>query len=185
MGILLTLLVVAGGSTGRCESNMDLIVGADGWARFGGRRCRAALGPAGLSAAKREGDGATPIGGFACRMLYYRPDRLTMPATGLRVVALTPRDGWCDAPGDAKYNQPVRLPYGAGTESLWRADEVYDLIVPLGYNDAPAIPGLGSAIFLHLARPGYPPTQGCVALAPGDLLAFLALADSGSRVVIG
>jgi L,D-peptidoglycan transpeptidase YkuD (ErfK/YbiS/YcfS/YnhG family) len=156
---------------------MDLIVGADGWARFGGRRCRAALGPAGLSAAKREGDGATPIGSFVCRMLYFRPDRLAVPLTGLSKTAL--------APGDVKYNQPVPLPYPASTESLWRADEVYDLIVPLGYNDAPAIPGLGSAIFLHLARPGYPPTHGCVALALEDLLGFLALADSRSRVVIG
>jgi L,D-peptidoglycan transpeptidase YkuD (ErfK/YbiS/YcfS/YnhG family) len=164
---------------------MDLIVGADGWARFGGRRCRAALGPAGLSAAKREGDGATPIGSFVCRMLYFRPDRLAVPLTGLSKTALTPQDGWCDAPGDVKYNQPVPLPYPASTESLWRADEVYDLIVPLGYNDAPAIPGLGSAIFLHLARPGYPPTHGCVALALEDLLGFLALADSRSRVVIG
>jgi L,D-peptidoglycan transpeptidase YkuD (ErfK/YbiS/YcfS/YnhG family) len=164
---------------------MDLIVGADGWARFGGRRCRAALGPAGLSLAKREGDGATPIGGFTCRMLYFRPDRLAVPFTGLSKTALTPQDGWCDAPGDANYNRLVRLPYPASAEPLWRADEVYDLIVPLGYNDAPAIPGLGSAIFLHLARPGYPPTHGCVALALEDLLGFLALADSGSRVVIG
>jgi L,D-peptidoglycan transpeptidase YkuD (ErfK/YbiS/YcfS/YnhG family) len=164
---------------------MDLIVGAEGWAQFGTRRCRCALGPAGLSGAKREGDGATPIGAWPCRLLYYRPDRLAPPPTGLRAVALTPSDGWCDAPADPRYNQPVVLPYPAGAEALWRADGVYDLIVPLGYNDAPAAPELGSAIFLHLAKPGYPPTQGCVALALDDLLAFLAEADAASRVVIG
>ncbi|MEI9988189.1 MAG: L,D-transpeptidase family protein [Aliidongia sp.] len=164
---------------------MDLIVGAEGWAQFGTRRCRCALGPAGLSRAKREGDGTTPIGAWPCRLLYYRPDRLAPPPTGLTTIALTPSDGWCDAPADPRYNQPVTLPYPANAEALWRADGVYDLIVPLGYNDAPAVPGLGSAIFLHLAKPGYPPTQGCVALALDDLLAFLAEADAASRVVIG
>jgi L,D-peptidoglycan transpeptidase YkuD (ErfK/YbiS/YcfS/YnhG family) len=163
---------------------MDLIVGADGWASFGARRCRCALGPAGLSVAKHEGDGATPIGAWPCRLLYYRPDRLAAPKTGLKAVALTPQDGWCDAPEDPRYNQPVRLPYPASAESLWREDGLYDLIVPLGYNDAPIRPGFGSAIFLHLARPAYPPTQGCVALALDDLLSFLACADSGSRVII-
>ena len=164
---------------------MDLIVGADGWASFGTRRCRCALGPAGLSSAKREGDGATPIGAWPCRLLYYRADRLVVPKTGLETVALTPQDGWCDAPEDPRYNRPVRLPYPASAESLWREDGVYDLIVPLGYNDAPVRPGLGSAIFLHLAWPAYPPTQGCVALALEDLLGFLALADPRSRVIIG
>jgi len=164
---------------------MDLIVGADGWASFGSGRCRCSLGPAGLSAAKREGDGATPIGAWPCRRLYYRPDRLAAPPTGLETLSLTPQVGWCDAPGDPRYNRPVQLPYPASAESLWREDHVYDLIVPLGYNDAPVRPGLGSAIFLHLAWPAYPPTQGCVALALEDLLGFLALADPRSRVIIG
>ncbi len=53
---------------------------------------------------------------------------------------------------------------------LWRADHVYDLIVPLGYNDDPVVPGKGSAIFMHVAKPDYAPTEGCVALALPDLL---------------
>jgi L,D-peptidoglycan transpeptidase YkuD (ErfK/YbiS/YcfS/YnhG family) len=164
---------------------MDLIVEARGWAQFDGRRFRCALGYGGVAASKREGDGATPIGAWPCRSLYYRADRLVPPPTGLTAAALTPQAGWCDAPDDALYNRPVRLPYPASAESLWRDDGVYDLIVPLGYNDAPVSPGLGSAVFLHLARPGYEPTRGCVALALPDLLVFLAGADSGSRVVIG
>lgn len=163
---------------------MDLIVGADGWAQFGTERCRCAIGPAGFSSAKHEGDGATPIGAWSCRMLYYRPDRLSAPRTGLHAVALKPEDGWCDAPDDPDYNRLVTLPYPASAEALWRDDHVYDLIVPLGYNDAPVVPGRGSAIFLHLARPDYAATQGCVALASADLLAFLANADSASRVII-
>jgi L,D-peptidoglycan transpeptidase YkuD (ErfK/YbiS/YcfS/YnhG family) len=163
----------------------DLLVGSDGRARFGGTICQAALGPAGLVTDKREGDGGTPIGAWPCRWLYYRPDRLAQPRTGLDCRALRPEDGWCDAPGDPSYNRPVALPYPVSTEALWRGDEVYDLIVPLGYNDRRVVAGLGSAIFLHIARPGYPPTEGCVALALGDLLGFLSQADAQSRVRIG
>jgi L,D-peptidoglycan transpeptidase YkuD (ErfK/YbiS/YcfS/YnhG family) len=163
----------------------DLLVGGDGRASFGATRCRAALGPAGLVADKREGDGGTPIGAWPCRWLYYRPDRLARPPSGLDCRALRPENGWCDAPGDPSYNRPVTLPYSASAEALWRDDEVYDLIVPLGYNDRPVIAGRGSAIFLHIARPLYPATQGCVALGRQELLAFVAQADAQSLVRIG
>ncbi len=156
---------------------MDLIVSRspDGtWrAAFGARRWRCAIGPAGVSADKREGDGATPVGGFALRRVLYRPDRLARPETGLPVAALRPEDGWCDDPDDAAYNRPVRLPYAASHERLWRDDGIYDVIVVLGYNDEPPVAGRGSAVFLHVARPDYGPTAGCVALALADLLTVL------------
>jgi L,D-peptidoglycan transpeptidase YkuD (ErfK/YbiS/YcfS/YnhG family) len=163
---------------------MDLLVSGDGTARFADAVFRCALGRGGLSDDKREGDGATPIGAWPLRRLLYRPDRLPPPPTGLPALPIGPADGWCDAPGDRNYNRPVILPYPASAESLWREDAVYDLIVPLGYNDGPILPGRGSAIFLHLAREGYLPTEGCVALAPADLLAYLAVATTASRVVV-
>ena len=96
------------------------------------------------------------------------------PRTALPIAPLSPHDGWCDDPGHPLYNEPLRLPHHARHEELWRADHVYDLIVILGHNDAPAVPGLGSAVFLHVAQPDYAPTAGCVALAAGDLLTILA-----------
>ena len=163
---------------------MDLLVSSDGTARFGDRVLRCAIGRGGVSDNKREGDGATPIGAWPLRRLLYRPDRIASPPTGLPTTPIGPADGWCDAPGDKNYNLPVILPYPASAEALWRTDEIYDLIVPLGYNDGPIRRGRGSAIFLHLARDGYLPTEGCVALARPDLLEFLALASPGSRVVV-
>jgi len=163
---------------------MDLLVDRAGWARWGERRMRCALGRAGISTAKREGDGATPAGAFAMRRLLYRPDRAPAPRTKLPATPLDPADGWCDAPGDAAYNRPVKLPYKASAESLWRADHLYDLVVVLGHNDDPVEPGRGSAIFLHLARPDFGPTEGCVALARDDLARVLDGADATSRVVI-
>jgi L,D-peptidoglycan transpeptidase YkuD (ErfK/YbiS/YcfS/YnhG family) len=115
----------------------------------------------------------------------YRPDRLQAPETGLPLRAIDPSDGWCDDPGDAHYNQLVRLPCDSGHERLWRDDGLYDLLAVIGYNDGPVEAGLGSAIFLHVAQPDYGPTEGCVALALPDLQAVLRISRPGDRIVIG
>jgi L,D-peptidoglycan transpeptidase YkuD (ErfK/YbiS/YcfS/YnhG family) len=145
---------------------------------------RAAIGRGGIGTKRGEGDGITPAGSFALRALLYRADRLARPRTGLAVTAIMPGDGWCDAPFDPAYNRPVRRPYPASSEALWREDTIYDVIVVLGFNDAPVVPGAGSAIFLHVARPDFSPTEGCVALAPADLLAAAAGMHSGDRISI-
>ena len=165
---------------------MILRARADGRCDIGGRRVRCALGPAGMVAAagKREGDGATPIGTWPMLRVLYRADRGPPPRTGLPVQAIAPDDGWCDDPADPAYNRPVKLPYPASAERMWREDGVYDLVVVLGHNHDPPAPGLGSAIFLHLARDDYSPTQGCIALARPDLEAVLALAGPGAAVEV-
>lgn len=166
---------------------MDLIVFPDDngfTALWGKHRWRCAVGRAGLTADKREGDGATPIGTWPLRRLLYRGDRLDRPATALPDQAIARDDGWCDAPDDPAYNQPVGLPYAASHEELWRTDAIYDLVVVLGYNDAPVTAGLGSAIFLHLARDDFSGTEGCVALERPNLLTFLAEAKPGDAVTV-
>ncbi len=167
---------------------MDLIVtrGRDGtWqAACGGRVWRCAIGPGGATSDKREGDGATPAGCFPLRRVLYRPDRLARPETVLPVAPLVPRDAWCDDPEDSSYNQPVRLPYPARHERLWREDAIYDVIVILGHNDDPPVPGEGSAIFLHVAKADYAPTSGCIALALPGLREVLRQADASSRVCV-
>ncbi len=164
---------------------MDLTIGGDGWLCLGARRYRAALGRSGISAQKREGDGATPAGILPLRQVLYRRDRLARPATRLAARAIAAQDGWCDDPNDsAQYNRPVLLPNPARAEHLWREDGLYDLLVVLGHNDDPPVPGLGSAIFLHVARPDFGPTEGCVALALADLLDVLRWLDVESRLII-
>ncbi|HOY79158.1 MAG TPA: L,D-transpeptidase family protein [Hyphomonadaceae bacterium] len=147
---------------------------------------RCALGRSGVTPAdsKREGDGASPLGVWPMRQLLWRPDRIAAPATGLPAVELIPQAGWCDDPADPFYNRPILLPYAASHEKLWREDHLYDLIVELGYNDDPVIPGKGSAIFLHVAQPDYSPTEGCVACSLPDLLALLAAAKPGDAIEI-
>lgn len=159
---------------------------ADGMLDLGDRRVRCALGPAGVKPAldKREGDGASPAGIWPIREVIYRPDRGPPPATEFRVRAMTQDDGWCDDPADPRYNRSITLPYPASAEALWRDDEIYDIVVILGHNDDPPIRGLGSAIFLHICRPGYLPTQGCVAVARRDLEDLLARAQPGDALEI-
>jgi L,D-peptidoglycan transpeptidase YkuD (ErfK/YbiS/YcfS/YnhG family) len=146
---------------------------ADGRLVLGRRVCRAALGSSGLVVHKQEGDGGTPIGMLPLRRVLYRADRIVRPRCAVPVEPIAPEDGWCDDPGHREYNRMVRLPHDGRHEELWRRDEMYDLVGVLGWNDRPVERGRGSAIFLHIARPDFVPTQGCIALARDDLVAVL------------
>ena len=166
---------------------MDLTVYRDGaeWrAALGTQVWRCAVGASGITEDKAEGDGATPVGRFPLRRVLYRPDRVAAPETTLTTAPIDRDDGWCDDPGDTAYNRAVRLPYPASHERMWRDDHLYDVVVILGHNDDPPQAGLGSAIFLHVARPDYGPTEGCVALALPDLLEVLRAADDATHVCV-
>ena len=152
---------------------------------FGAGPCRCAIGPAGIARKLSEGDGVTPLGVFELREVFYRGDHVAKPRCVLPVRAIARYDGWCDAPDDANYNRLVKLPYPASAENMWRDDNLYDLVAVVGFNDDPIVPGKGSAIFLHLAKPGYAPTAGCVALAQQDLRAALEQLQPGDRIRIG
>jgi L,D-peptidoglycan transpeptidase YkuD (ErfK/YbiS/YcfS/YnhG family) len=106
------------------------------------------------------------------------------PITSLPLRVIQQNDGWCDDPAHAEYNHHVKLPFAASHETLWREEHVYDLIIPIGFNDAPVVAGLGSAIFFHLAKPDYSPTLGCVAVALPDMLEILAKIDTKTQMAI-
>lgn len=142
-----------------------------------------ALGRGGIKAIKREGDGATPRGRYRLRYVLYRSD-LARPRTVLDTRAVRRTDGWCDSPSDRNYNRHVRLPYAASTERLWRDDRLYDVVVVIGYNDVPRVRHRGSAIFMHIARSGLRPTEGCVALSARDLRRLLSLIPKDSHIRI-
>ncbi len=146
----------------------------DGTLRFGSETLRVAWGRTGLTTHKQEGDGATPAGLLPLRRVLYRADRVSKPRAAVPVEPIAPEDGWCDDPGDSRYNQMVRLPYEARHEELWRRDRLYDVVGVLGWNDRPVERGRGSAIFLHVATGDFAPTEGCLALALADLLRVLA-----------
>ena len=143
-----------------------------------------ALGRAGIKANKREGDGATPRGSFRLRRLWWRADRHRRPATLLPVRRITPDDGWCENPSDRHYNRPVKLPPQATADRLARKDGLYDFIVEIDHNTRPRVAGRGSAVFIHVARPGLAPTAGCVALAMNSLRRLLARIGPRTRIMV-
>ena len=153
-----------------------------GFLRVGAGLVPCALGRAGIRSAKREGDGATPRGPLHPVAVLYRADRGPRPRTALPVGAIRPDSGWCDDPADRAYNQPVRLPFAAHHERLWREDRLYDVVVVLDYNMHPVRRGAGSAIFLHIAGDAFAPTAGCIAVTAPVMRRLLA--RIGPRTVI-
>lgn len=147
---------------------------------------KCALGKNGTidSKLKREGDGKTPIGNWKIRKVYYRADKITKPESVFETIAIEENFGWCDAAGDVNYNKFVTHPYPVSAEHLWRKDDLYDICVVLGHNDNPVVDKMGSAIFLHIAREAYEPTEGCVAVTIADLREILRLATKKSSINI-
>jgi L,D-peptidoglycan transpeptidase YkuD (ErfK/YbiS/YcfS/YnhG family) len=151
---------------------------------IGGLNVACALGRSGKTMRKREGDGATPIGTFPLRYALYRADKMRRPSTGLALKKIAPNAGWCDAPSHPRYNQFVSHPFPASAEKIWRNDQLYDVVVVIGHNDRPRTRSGGSAIFLHIARDGFKPTEGCVALRPCDMRKVLALLGPKTKIRI-
>ena len=152
---------------------------------FGKKEYRCATGAGGFKETKVEGDKATPVGVFGLRYIFFRPDKLEVaPSLRLTCRKLNKNDGWCDGPKDPRYNNHVRLPYSGSHEELWRDDDVYDIIVVTSHNSMPVIPNLGSAVFIHVAREDYTPTEGCIALKKEDLLEILKMAVPSTQIII-
>lgn len=147
---------------------------------LGGRCWPCALGRGGIGSRKREGDGATPVGDLAVLYGWFRRDGAVPRRTALPLRPIHAGLGWCDAPSDRNYNRPVRLPYTASHERMSRDDRLYDICIVLDWNVRQRRRNLGSAIFLHMARPGYLPTEGCIAVSPATMREILPLLRPGT-----
>ena len=162
-------------------SKSDMVLTPNGL-RFMGRRFPCAIGRGGIVADKREGDGGTPVGAHRIVGVLYRPDRMVAPTQG--AVPIRPGDLWCDDPSHGDYNHLTRLPFAGSAERLARADPLYDLVLVTDWNWPDAVPGRGSAIFIHRWRqPGYP-TEGCVALRPDHLLWIAQNLTEKTRLIV-
>jgi len=155
-----------------------------GWLTLAGLAIPVALGRGGILANKREGDGGTPRGTFCPRLLWWRADRHPRPRTFLPVRRIGPADAWCEDPTDRRYNQPVHLRNGESDDRLRRDDHLYDFIIEIDHNTRPRIAGRGSAVFLHLARPHFGPTAGCVAMTQPAMLRLLRRLGPRTRIII-
>ena len=160
---------------------LDLVLTPRG-VRFAGRYLPCSIGRGGISNTKTEGDGATPSGILRIAALYYRADRIAKPASWARAIG--PGDLWSDDITCREYNHHVRAPHGLSHENLRRADPLYDLILTTNWNWPNAIPGNGSAIFLHQWRRPRFPTEGCIAFSRSDLHWLAAKVPPGTRIIV-
>jgi L,D-peptidoglycan transpeptidase YkuD (ErfK/YbiS/YcfS/YnhG family) len=145
---------------------------------------RVALGRSGINANKREGDGGTPAGRFHPVRLWWRPDRLLRPRTLLPVRRIERDDAWCEDPADRRYNRPFRRSANEPGDRLRRDDWLYDLIIEIDHNTRPRVAGRGSAVFIHVARDGFAPTAGCIALRRDALLQLLRILSPKTGIII-
>jgi len=155
-----------------------------GWLTAGPLAWPVALGRGGILANKREGDGATPRGTFRALRLWWRADRNPRPATRLPVRRIGAHDAWCEDPADRRYNRPIRMAAGEPGDRLRREDHLYDFIIEIDHNARPRVAGRGSAVFVHVAKPGLAPTAGCVAMPKARLRHLLKKIGTGTRIVI-
>lgn len=152
--------------------------------RFGPLAFPAAIGRSGVTSRKREGDGATPKARMRLEYGHYRGDRLARPATRLVLTPIRSDAGWCDAPAHPAYNRAVRLPFSASHENMTRDDRLYDIVLVMDWNRRQRRRGAGSAIFFHLARSGFQPTEGCIAVTRLALTRILAHAGPETEVIV-
>lgn len=122
---------------------------------------------------KREGDGRTPSGTYGFSFAFGvspRPSGVALPWRHAYSF-----DVWDDDPASPRYNTWCDLRYrpcgrpGFPPEPMHQVP-VYDYAAVIAYNTA-RIPGLGSAVFLHVGNGGS--TAGCVSLPMPELLSVL------------
>ena len=152
---------------------------------FRGEQFQCSIGRSGFSKDKKEGDGCTPVGTFYIENIYYRADKLENLDAKINKIIINESDGWCDDAGHKEYNQLIRFPFNFSAERLFREDSLYNVVCVLNYNTNPVTPGIGSAIFMHVADDEYKPTEGCVALKQEDLIYLLSFVDDKTEIILG
>lgn len=151
---------------------------------FLGHTYNCAIGKNGTTANKIEGDGKTPLGCFTFSKIYYRKEKIPALKFGLDSEIINHESGWCDDPKSEFYNSFVKLPINVSAEKLLREDDLYDLIFVINYNSDPVIRNKGSAIFMHIAKPNYDATEGCIALIKNDLIAISEQISPATKILI-
>ena len=163
---------------------MKIKIRKNGYIIFGVHVLKCAIGKNGITQFKKEGDQATPAGKFKIKKILYRPDRIDSLKTQLPIQKINPNVGWCDDPKDKAYNREISLPYKASHEVLWRKDNIYDLVLITNYNCNPVKSKKGSAIFIHIAKNNFKPTNGCIALRKEKLIMLISKIKKQSWVII-
>ena len=151
-----------------------IIVSKSGLLEFETLKFKCDIGKAGIGNKKKEGDKITPRGIYKLIKIYYRRDRIKKIKSKLKLIRINKRMGWCNDPISENYNKLINLPSKYSHEKLYRDDHLYDIIIVINFNISPVVKKKGSAIFIHIAKKDYLPTEGCLGLKKNDLIKLIA-----------
>jgi L,D-peptidoglycan transpeptidase YkuD (ErfK/YbiS/YcfS/YnhG family) len=151
---------------------------------YKGYKIKCSIGKSGVKKTKKEGDLSTPQGVFSLGYVYYRKDRNFLTKSSLKKKIIKKNMGWCNDIKSEKYNKQILFPFKYSAEKLYRKDASYDIFIEIKYNYSPVIKGNGSAIFMHIAKKNYKPTEGCIALSKKDLIKILPLIKKNTKISI-
>ncbi len=161
-----------------------IIINKSGYLKYKNFRFRCSLGKAGIKKKTKEGDQVTPKGIFKVIKIYYRKDKIKKIINPIKKIQIKKNMGWCDDPKSDLYNQQIKLPNKFSYEKLYRKDGLYDIILVLNYNTSPIVKKKGSAIFIHIAKKKFKPTEGCIGLKKNDLLKLLKKIKKNTKIKI-
>ena len=147
-------------------------------------KLRCSIGKRGISIKKKEGDKRTPKGEFKLKYILYRKDRVFDLQTTLKKIKIDKKMGWCDDPKSIYYNKIIKYPFKYRSEKLWRKDNIYDIIIIIDYNLKPVVKNKGSAIFLHIAKRNYNPTDGCIAVSKKNIRLLVSKINKKTKIKI-
>ena len=147
-------------------------------------KIKCAIGKRGITSRKTEGDKKTPKGIFGFKSILYRKDRITKIKSPFKKIIIKKNMGWCDDINSEHYNKMIRFPFNASAEKLWLKENIYDVIIIIDYNLKPVVKNRGSAIFLHIAKRNYAPTEGCVAIRKKDMIVLTNKISKTTKIII-
>ena len=161
-----------------------IIINKSGYLKYKNFKFRCSLGKAGIKKKKKEGDQVTPKGIFKVIKIYYRKDKIKKIISPIKKIQIKKNMGWCDDPKSDLYNQQIKLPSKFSYEKLYRKDGLYDIILVLNYNTSPIVKKKGSAIFIHIAKRKFKPTEGCIGLKKNDLIKLLKKIKKNTKIKV-
>lgn len=131
---------------------------------------------------KREGDRRSPSGAFGLGPAFGYD---AMPGLSIPYIDLEADHYWISESASPRYNQLVRgVPEESNVEKMLRKDELYEYGLVVQYNTQGQVPGMGSAIFIHVGRGMNDPTLGCIAMDRPQMIKLLRWLEAGRNPMI-
>ena len=147
-------------------------------------KVKCAVGKRGIGKKQKEGDQITPKGIFSVKKILYRKDKVKRLRSKIKKMQIEKNMGWCDDPLSKDYNRLIKYPFSYKSENLYKKNNIYDIILVLNFNMQPIKKNKGSAIFIHIAKNNFEPTEGCVAIKKVELKKLVNFITSKTKIII-